>query len=298
MTTKTARPEIPETIGRTKVTVINPMSIVGAGLGFIADYDGVINPYSGCSFGCDYCYASNFTKTQEQKDTWGGWVNVKANAVQQLNRVGVAKLNNKTFYISTVTDPYQPVEKKAEITRGILEAMVERKATPKLVIQTRSPLVTRDIDLFQQIERQGGRVQVNMTITTDDDEVRRLYEPGCPTIHARTKAITEVHQAGIQSCITMTPLLPLADARSFARNLKATGVSRFIVQGFHLQPKANETMIARTDARAIASTAKHFRCSPAQAPKLYYRKFQDDLVELRKEITHMGMGKEGFKPPF
>ena len=126
-----------------------------------------------------------------------------------------------------VTDPYQPVERTAKVTQDILEAIASRQPGIKLVIQTRSTLVTRDLALLKSITRQGGKIQVNMTVITDDDDVRKLYEPGCSSIDARLRAIQAVHDHGIQACITMTPMLPMKDPQTFAQQLLQTGIRRF-----------------------------------------------------------------------
>ena len=174
--------------------------------GFIKAYDFTLNPYSGCSFGCSYCYAAFFSRDQAQQDNWGLWVNAKQNAARLLGDLKPGELDGKRIYMSSVTDPYQPLGQRIQLTQQILEKLADRHR-PKLVVQTRSPLVTRDIRLFQEIEQRGGRVQVNMTVTTDDEDVRKTFEPGCPSNPARLKAIQQIQKAGIQSCITMMPLL-------------------------------------------------------------------------------------------
>ena len=133
-------------------------------------YDFTLNPYSGCSFGCTYCYAAFFSRDVAKRDSWGYWVSVKENAVELLEkrlRKRPESLDGKLIYMSSVTDPYQPVERELKLTRRLLEVMADGH-TPKLVVQTRSPDVTRDCGLFRRIEENGGRVQVNMTVTTDD----------------------------------------------------------------------------------------------------------------------------------
>ena len=93
------------------------------------------------------------------RDSWGKWVQVKSNAIEILSRPRQrAKLDGARIYMSSVTDAYQPIERELNLTRGLLEIMADGH-TPKLVVQTRSPDVTRDIDLFHQIESNGGRVQ-------------------------------------------------------------------------------------------------------------------------------------------
>jgi len=136
-------------------------------------------------------------------------------------------LHNKAIYMSSVTDPYQPVERRLGLVRSLLEVLVDQQ--PRLTIQTRSPLVTRDLDLLRRFEH----VRVNMTVTTDSEEVRRAFEPGCPDNKKRLQAIRAVAEAGLDAGITMTPLLPLADPDHFADDLLATGVRRFVVQDFH-----------------------------------------------------------------
>ena len=294
----TAQSFIPTNLGRATIGQIRSMSLIGAGIGFMSEYDGVINPYSGCSFGCDYCYASNFAKTDQKQKTWGEWVDVKNNAADLVRALAPGYMNDRVYYVSTVTDPYQPIERKVGTTRAILEALAQNQPRVKLVIQTRSPLVTRDLDLFHQIMDQGGRVQVNMTVTTDDEEVRKLYEPGCPSIPARLRAIASVQESGVQACITMTPLLPLGSARDFAQTLRDTGVTRFIVQAFQLGNAGRGKMIAQTDSRAIASTARHFDLTEQEAVARYHREYRENLAVLKEMLPGIGQGKPGFAPPF
>ena len=285
-------------LGKTRVQGVEPFGILTKGTGFISKYDGVINPYMGCSFGCSYCYASNFTNNDRDKQEWGQWVKVKTNAFAQFAKIKTGEMNDRTYYVSTVTDPYQPVEAKVMLTRGLLEMMVERHPRVRLVIQTRSPLVLRDLDLFLQIQESGGHVQVNMTVTTDDDQIRKTYEPGCPSIQSRLKAIQAVQEAGVQPCITMTPMLPLRDAKAFAKLLKDTGVIRFIIQPFQMSNQQKGKFVAQTDLRAITSTAEHFGCDQAAAVDKYNQEFRNNLGILKKLMPPMGYARDGFAPPF
>ena len=289
---------LPKNIGRTAISAIAPKSLLTKGSGFIAAYDGVINPYKGCSFGCNYCYASQFTDSNEQQDNWGNWVQVKTNLVTQINAVKPGSMNHKTYYISTVTDPYQPVEKLAKATRSLLLVILKNHPQARLVIQTRSTLVTRDIDLFGRIEQAGGRVQVNMTVTTDDDEIRRFYEPGCPSIDARLKAVKTLNEGGVQTCITLTPLLPLRNAAAFAATLLATGAERFIVQDFHMVKTDTSKFVAKTPPQAVQTTAQFYDQPTNQAVERYKREYRANLATLQQELPQLGIGKSGFKPPF
>lgn len=205
-------------------------SILSPATGFMDSYDFTLNPYSGCSFGCSYCYAAFFARDNVLREQWGYWVNVKENALKLLQKLRRKPLVDKAIYLSSVTDPYQPVEKELQLTRALLQELADYHRV-RLVIQTRSPLVTRDLDVLGRFHT----VQVNMTITTDSERVRRVFEPLCPGNAVRLQAIRRVHEAGLPACITLTPLLPVEDPHAFARQLLATGITRFVVQPFHAE---------------------------------------------------------------
>lgn len=269
--------------------------------GFMAEYDYTLNPYSGCAFGCSYCYAAFFARDVEKRDSWGQWVQVKENAVDILRRPRQrAKLDGALIYMSSVTDPYQPIERKERLTRGLLEIMADGH-TPKLVVQTRSPDVVRDVDLFRQIEANGGRVQVNMTVTTDDEAVRKAFEPSCPSNQQRINAIRQVHDAGVQSCVTLTPLLWCDDAGTFVDHLLKTGIRQFIVQPFHFG-KGGSRFVAQTREGALELMQQKLNCEPAQVQREYMRHYDNALAVLRHKLDaadiHLGEGKAGFAPPF
>ena len=215
------RPDRPNQLGQAAVEYALVRDILTRASGFMGEYDYTLNPYSGCSFGCTYCYAAFFSMSREKRDKWGHWITVKENAVGKMERFK-RSLDGKLIYMSSVTDPYQPIERKLKITRDLLKILAERHK-PKLVVQTRSPLVVRDCNLFQSIEDNGGRVQVNMTVTTDDEDIRRTFEPYCPSNSVRMRAIAEIVNAGIDACITMTPLLLVKDAHAFSESLLETG---------------------------------------------------------------------------
>jgi DNA repair photolyase len=198
--------------GSIHVTQLDARSILTQTRGFTSvDVPGTgfhytLNPYRGCAFNCSYCYAPAFVFNDEARQNWGRWVGVKESAEQLLRIAGrKGKLRNKNVYLSTVTDPYQPLERKLELTRACLKVLIDYP--PRLLtVQTRSPLVVRDRDLFQQM--QPGRIAVCMSITTDDETVRRIFEPACAPIEARLKAIRSVREAGIPTQASIAPLLP------------------------------------------------------------------------------------------
>ena len=287
----------PSTVGQAAATYAPAREILMKATGFMEAYDFTLNPYSGCSFGCTYCYAAFFSRTPEDRENWGRWVKVKENAVELLGKERKRKrqaLDGKRIYMSTVTDPYQPIDRELGLTRGLLEVMADGHK-PKLVVQTRSPDVTRDIDLFRRIEENGGRVQVNMTVTTDDEDVRRSFEPFCPSNANRLEAIAEVEAEGVDTCITMTPLLWVNDPEGFAKDLLATGVEKFIIQPFHFE-KGKFT--ASTRDEAIDLMSKKLDCDRAafrERYEVHYRKAHDVL---KRTLPQLGEGKVGFRSPF
>lgn len=265
--------------------------------GFLSAYDFALNPYSGCAFGCSYCYAAFFARDVEKRDSWGQWVQAKENAVEILQRPRQrAKLDGARIYMSSVTDPYQPIERKERLTRGLLEIMADGH-TPKLVVQTRSPDVVRDVDLFRQIEANGGRVQVNMTVTTDDDAVRKAFEPSCPSNQRRIDAIRQVHDSGVQSCITLTPLLWCDDAGTFADCLRETGIEQFIVQPFHFG-KGGSRFVANTRGDALDLMAQKLDCPVDAVEREYLKRYEQARAILANALPNLGEGKSGFAPPF
>ena len=292
------------TLPKLKISRIKQREMVMPGKGFVDAYHAVINPYQGCSFGCSYCYASNFVQTPQEKRDWGQWVKVKANAQAMMNAKRPGSLNGKTVYMATTTDPYQPVERTEEITKLVLEDLIRNHPKVKLVVQTRAPMVTRDIPLFQEIAGQGGRVQVNVTITTDDDRIRKIYEPGCPSIPARLKAAKTLHDSGVAVCITITPALPIMDAARFAETLPETGAKSFIIQPFKSPDLRKGANIAITDRRAVESAMRWYQTDNGQeAMRRYNAEYRRDEEVLRRKLAEeagleLGFGKAGFKPPF
>jgi DNA repair photolyase len=172
-------------------------------------FDYVINPYIGCQHGCTYCYAQFMKRFTRHKEPWGEFVDVKINAPDLLERE-ISKKPLGRVWISGVCDPYQPLETRYELTRRCLEILVQRDWP--VTIQTKSPLVLRDVKLL----READEIEVGLTVTTGDERARRLFEPNAPPIKERIKALEELHLAGIKTYAMIAPILPgaeeLADA--------------------------------------------------------------------------------------
>src|SRR5919204_3570826 len=193
-----------------------------------------INPYVGCAFGCAYCYARyahryvierNVTAHPEQRllreafETLPPWlaferqIFVKENAADVLRRTlryGSDKhlnlLKGEGIGIGTATDPYQPAERRFKITRGILEVFAEHEGLSLWII-TKSPLVTRDIDLLRRIQRHN-EISVHISLITLDRDLARRIEPRAPTPDARLRALARLRESGITAGINVMPVLP------------------------------------------------------------------------------------------
>lgn len=138
------------------------------------------------------------------KEPWGCFVDAKINAPDLLSRQ-VEKKKKRTVWVSGVCDPYQPLEAKYELTRKCLDILI-RNDWP-VVVQTRSPLVLRDLDVL----RTSKKVEVGLSITTSNDAVRRVFEPNAPPIVERLKAVESLHKNGVRTFVMIAPILPDAE---------------------------------------------------------------------------------------
>ncbi len=161
--------------------------------------DYCINPYTGCSHACKYCYATYMKKYTNHSEPWGSFVDVKVGAPGVLEKQIKEKRGN--IYFSSVTDPYQPLERKYKITRKCLEVLLMRQFP--VSIQTKSSLVLRDLDLIKRF----GSVEVGFTICMGDKDARCL-EPGASPPSERIKALKQFHEAGIRTYVFMGPVIP------------------------------------------------------------------------------------------
>lgn len=174
-------------------------------------FDYCINPFTGCQIGCVYCYARLFMRRYSgHSEPWGKFVDVKVNASEIL-RKQLKKAKVGTIWISSVCDPYQPLEAKFEITRSCLKELVDKQFP--INIQTKSNLVLRDVHLLQDFKT----IEVGLTITTDDEQFAKYFEPGAPSINKRIDALAKLHAAGIQTYAFIGPLLPGNPSRLIAR---------------------------------------------------------------------------------
>ena len=181
--------------------------------GFLRGFAFSLNPYVGCAFGdnrgCPFCYVRALPVAHAVNSEWGTWVIAKINLpdlleceLDSLARAG--KLERTAVFMSSATDPYQGIERRLGITCGALAALANRPPH-RILLQTRSPLIERDIGLLRNL---GSRLIASITVETDDEAVRRAFTPTSPSIARRLACARRLREAGIFTQLAIAPMLP------------------------------------------------------------------------------------------
>ena len=228
-------------------------------------YPYVINPYVGCQHNCSYCYAHFMKRFTGHREPWGEFVDVKVNAPDLL-RSEISRKKIDTVWVSGVCDPYQPLEGKYKITRQCLEILAQNNWP--VVIQTRSPLVLRDLDILKK----GSNFEAGFSVTTADDGIRKLFEPNAPSINARINALDELHRAGIWTYAMIAPILPGAERLPEILSGKVDHVrldrmnyhyADWVYRKYALEEYLSEDYFLRTERTLTAAFTKlGIRCEP------------------------------------
>jgi DNA repair photolyase len=256
-----------------------------------------INPYIGCALGCAYCYAryahgyaferavtANPDRVEVTRDfkemiPWLAFerrILVKENAPDVLRKTlrqgsdrHAALIKGEWITIGTATDPYQPAERRFRITRSILEVLAEHPDL-RITIITKSPLITRDIDVMQRILRHS-QLHVHISLITVDRDLARRIEPRAPTPESRLRAIKRLRDAGIAASVNVMPILPgITDAPeqldALVREIARTGATYVAACALRLQAAARKRYLPfiaeefpHLAARYQATYGKDFR---------------------------------------
>lgn len=190
----------------------------------ISGMDYALNPYIGCEHGCVYCYAEFMRKYTNHKEEWGKFVDIKINIVDRL-RKQIKRTKPGVIMIGTVTDAYQPLEKKYQLTRRCLEILAELNFP--ISIQTKSDLVLRDVDILKQMKDK----KVGLTITAVDPKVEGLFEPKASKLKNRFHALEKLRENNIPAFVFFGPILPFfsdgeGSIQSLIEKLKSMGIER------------------------------------------------------------------------
>lgn len=198
----------------------------------LGDYS--LNCYTGCTHACVYCYARFMQRFHPHAEPWGDFVDVKVNAVEVLKRQ-LRRAEPGEVFVSSACDGWQPIENQWRLTRRCCELLLERGFRVSLL--TKSALVLRDMDLFS-----GADVTVGVSVSTLDERLRRLWEPGAASVEKRFEVIAEAKRRGLTTSIMFGPLLPfLSDSQAaltalFERAAQA-GIDRVWVDALNARPR-------------------------------------------------------------
>jgi DNA repair photolyase len=195
-----------------KISEINAKSIISKTGIPTADY--VINPYVGCTHSCIFCYAKFMKRFTGHKEDWGEFIDIKINAPDLIPGEG-SKYKGKYVLLSSVTDPYLPLERKYKLTRRIIQKLIPLE--PILGILTKSDLVLRDLDLIKQFRDS----EIGFSFSTLDEDLRCKLEPLASPLSKRINALKEVHKSGIKTYVFISPLFPvLTDWKAIIQETK------------------------------------------------------------------------------
>jgi DNA repair photolyase len=161
--------------------------------------DFVINNYSGCQHGCIYCYARFICRWRKSSEKWGEFVDVRTNAAELVTKE--SKNKKGIVLLSSVSDPYQPVERKYKLTRRILQNLNPEMT---LSILTKSNLIIRDIDVLTRFKKH----ELGFTITTLNPDIKKIFEPNSSTSQERINALQKLKENGFYTYCFVAPILP------------------------------------------------------------------------------------------
>jgi DNA repair photolyase len=243
-----------------------------------------VNPYSGCAHACTYCYVPDTVRAERWR--WGRYAVVKRDLPTRLAQA-MRRSRRMTVYLSTATDPYQPLEAEHEVTRRCLEVLVRRDWPVEVL--TRSPLVLRDLDLLTQL----SQVRVGLSIPMLDDRVRRALEPSAPAIPARLRALRRLSDAGIPAFANYTPACPPTthDADAVARAFLDAGAHWVNSKGLQRKETVLLPMWDRLSGTAWEDLAR-FLASPERQEA-----WQQELGRAFRKVG-LPLSKPFFNPPF
>lgn len=266
-------------------------SVLSRTSGFIAEagFTHSLTPARNCTFGCTYCYVPTMRVQgglqPEDWRRWGQFTTIKSNTPQLLVRT---LRRGQSIYCSPLVDPYQPAEAEAALMPAILDAVI---AHPPEVfaIQTRGPLIVRDLSRLTELNRRT-RLRVSFSLTTDREEVRARYEPHCASIAGRLHAMDTLRESGIRVFATLSPILPCDPEALAALALAHTGED---IIGDPLHVRAVKPRGATTRDAALRIAERH------DEQCWFDSQFQAAAVErIGSAVLHAGRrfatGTEGF----
>ncbi len=263
-----------------------------------------INPYRGCEFGCVYCYARYTHEFLELRDPldFERRIFVKRMAAAALSReLSRTPVGDDAIAIGTATDPYQPAERRFELTRSMLKVLAELSGL-RISITTKSALITRDLDVLRALNRRSN-IAVNFSLITLDRRLQRVLEPRATRPELRLRALAELAGAGIRCNVLVMPVIPgLSDApcsvEAVTRAAKAAGASNLWWRALFLRPAAARRFIPFIRARfpKLASRIDAFYGRNAYPPRTYDEHLEALFTRLKAKYG-FDFSRERFATP-
>lgn len=227
-----------------------------------------INPYTGCGFGCSYCYAVFMCRFADRPaEDWGRFVHAKINLPEVLRReLRSGRRRTADLFLSSVTDPYQPAESHHRLTRAALRALVDTGHQGTVQVMTRSPLVLRDLDLLILL-----RADVGLSMAPLYDSLASHLEPHSPTLDARLDTLRRLNDAGVRTYVFAGPLFPHIERRPqdidrLFESIRGVGTEEVYVAWFNLRPDARRRMLGFLDGVDTEIVDRYYR-RPDRGPK-------------------------------
>src|SRR5271169_286270 len=255
-----------------------------------------INPYRGCEFACKYCYARYTHEFMELRDgvDFERKIFIKQHAADLLRHELKKVKRGEQIAIGTATDPYQPAERRFEVTRAILEEFT-RHAGLEIGVVTKSNLVTRDAEVFRRIAERN-ELFVNVTVTTVDVELARKLEPRAPRPDLRLEAVRQLNLAGVDAGVICAPVLPEItdgprDLEALVKAASEAGAKYIFANPLFLKPCSAAVFLPFLEEHfpALVEVYRTRYADRAFLPKGYGERLSQLMVVLRQKY---GIGSE------
>jgi len=251
-----------------------------------------INPYRGCEFGCRYCYARYTHEFMEMRDAseFEQKIYVKQHAADLLRRDLRRVKLGEPIALGTATDPYQPAERRYEVTRAILEEFSRHRGF-ELGIVTKSNLVVRDLDFLRQIDR-CNKLSIHITITTLDTNLARILEPRAPRPDLRLEAVRVLRRAGLRVGVSCCPVIPgITDApqalEAVIRAAAEAGADHLFANPLFLKPCSSAVFVPFLEQNfphLVANYRERYR-DRAFLPASYGKRLSQLVRRLREKYN-------------
>ena len=227
--------------------------------------DYVINPYVGCPHGCKYCYASFMKRFTQHKEDWGTFIDIK----KCNKKINLKKIEHKRVFLSSVTDCYNEFEEKYELTRNILEQLVNVEC--ELSISTKSKLILRDLDLLKKMKN----LTVSMSINTLDENFKNDMD-NASSIHDRLNTLKELHKNGIKTVLFMSPIFPYITDFKEIIDVSKDYINEYWFENLNLRGSYKQTIFKYIENKYPSLLDKY--------DDIYNKKNKNYWINLSKEI--------------